>query len=468
MNRPRVALASVGLVLMMLLLAAFPAMSIANAAPASSGTPYCPSPSAGGWGTNGTVWPPPRHLVLATEQPASTGWSAFTQVQAEKGGLVVVTAAASNWGAGSSGSPVLDPSDSFATGFVPIAISAQYSDGSSLILGTLYAHENLTFEGWTGYARQSGIDNISVTLANPAPGGNSLAPSITVTSYQAGAAAPATGGWLTTYTPWPSGWADGTVGSTAEVSATSSGCGSLLGIGYGFNGFPGAWPNPTGKNTNYSATSASGDNGYSLLSNGYGGYGDYLNLFNPTPSWQTFDTWYSTLVSAGTNTMLATLNVSSYQDGFLLLAVDALAAASGVSAHQGSSCGSESVTWTDPSAPSGSTVSNDTLVVLAPDGSVAKTVSTGGAAGSATATGLSCGTGYTCEVETWFSNGAASPFSTGIACDTAASLGGLLSVLQSPAGLSVLLVLFALAVVALVVSSRRHKRGAPSRRVGGR
>ena len=143
--------------------------------------------------------------------------------------------------------------------------------------------------------------------------------------------------------------------------------------------------------------------------------------------------------------------------------------ATGIGASSsGSTCNSVQVSWTNPTPPSGSSLLNDTLEVLSPTGAVVATVSTGGPAQSATATGLSCGSAYTCSIEAWFSGGVASPFSTGIACDTAASLGGLLSVLQSPAGLSVLAVLFALAVVALVVSSRRHKRGAPSRRVGGR
>lgn len=384
----------------------------ANYGPAPFGQTAPPLPTiAGGSG------PVPAVAPAAAAQPTPVTTVNVTVSTAD---LIVVTAEAVNFAAGSagginnSGEPVLTVSDSIGSLYVVGNYTGYVDFNGKLFVegpaGNLGADENLTWATWVGTAGDSGIDRVTVTLQNPAPD-TSLGfpgftePQVLVTVYPAGYAA-IVGGWQDFWNP---AFNTGSTSPTANVT-TYGLCADLLAEGFAANGFVDNWAVSSssvdyGLNTNFTPVNIVTGNplGFADQATGHQGIYNDLRITNgPIPAVETFNSWSGyTPGDQGPSYVGYELPSTSIEDGFQLIAVGPDLAPYGLGSSP-NGCTSATLSWTNPAPPQGKALVNDTVYLYSGSGTLIQTISTGGPATGVTVMGLLCGAEYWFQVQPWW------------------------------------------------------------------
>ena len=143
--------------------------------------------------------------------------------------------------------------------------------------------------------------------------------------------------------------------------------------------------------------------------------------------------------------------------------------ASGLSANDsGLPCTESQLAWSNPVAPYGMSLVNDTVYIYGSTGTLVQTVSTNGPTTSVVATGLTCGASYTFRVRSWFSDGVSSPLSAALSFIAGSAAGSGQGGGGGSSGSGLDLTLIAIVVVVAVVAIAVVGMSARRRRPGGR
>jgi hypothetical protein len=136
-----------------------------------------------------------------------------------------------------------------------------------------------------------------------------------------------------------------------------------------------------------------------------------------------------------------------------------------LAAAPGSSCASETLTWTNPPSANGLVVISDSVYLSTGSGLLLEEVDLGAPAEAQTLTGLVCSLTYQAQVRAWYTGDTASPLSSNVSFLTAPIPGNTSAVSQPTVSHSVLLwlllgflLLAAVIVVAVVATSRQSRR----------